>query len=50
MVVKINSEKYIEFFREWPNPAFALFGWDYVVKYYFFSTIPVMIYTKPLTK
>jgi len=47
-MLKINSEKYIEIFKDWPNREMILSGWEWIVKYYFY--IPVIIYTKKLYK
>lgn len=47
---KINSEKYIEVFKDWPNHDMILSNWKWEVKYYFFYTIPIVIYTKKLIK
>lgn len=48
MTIKINSEKYIQLFQDWPDMQFINFGWEWEVKYYLY--IPVVIYTKKLYK
>lgn len=50
MIIQINSQKIIQIFDETLNTDLTLFGWDWDIKYYFFGTIPVIIYTKPLIK
>lgn len=49
MMIKINSEKYIELFASWPDSDMILSGWEAEQKY--FLGIPIYIqYTKQLRK
>lgn len=48
--LKIKPEKYIQIGTEYPDYRFVNFGWNWDIKYYFFSFIPVIIYTKKLIK
>lgn len=49
-MIKLNSETYIELFKDWPDYQMTLSGWDYDVKYYLLGLVAVVIYTKALTK
>lgn len=46
-MIKINSEKYIELWKDWPNMNMELSGWNWKV-YYLFGLFPIVIYTKKL--
>jgi hypothetical protein len=48
MMLKINSEKYIQLFVEYPELDMVLSGWECYVKY--FLSIPYIVYTKKLIK
>lgn len=47
-MIRLNPEKYIEIFKDWPSQEMILSGWEYEIKYYLY--IPVVIYTKKLIK
>lgn len=49
-MIKINSNTYIELFKEYPDMQMELSGWESKVVYYCFALLPVIIYTKQLFK
>lgn len=49
-MIKINSNTYIEFFKEFPDMQMELSGWNAKVVYYLCMFLPVVIYTKQFIK
>lgn len=50
MIIKINSEKIIQFFPKEPLLDLILYGWEWTPRDYFFGFIPTIIYIKKLIK